>query len=81
MLHAEMLKEQDVLDKLSAVRDPDLGRDIVSLGYAKNIRVCAPIVSCDIELTNLCRLVWNGAGGHGGPEVLCARPIRSLRVW
>ena len=52
MLHAEMLKEQDVLDKLSAVRDPDLGRDIVSLGYAKNIRVCAPIVSCDIELTN-----------------------------
>ncbi len=47
-----MTTEQDVLDKLSAVRDPDLGRDIVSLGYAKKIRICAPIVSCDIELAN-----------------------------
>ena len=47
-----MLSDQDVLDKLSAVRDPDLGRDIVSLEYVKNIRVCAPIVSLDIELAN-----------------------------
>jgi len=47
-----MATEQDVLDKLSAVRDPDLGRDIVSLGYAKNIRICAPIVSCDVVLAN-----------------------------
>ncbi len=47
-----MLSEKDVLDKLSVVRDPDLGRDVVSLEYVKNIRVCAPIVSCDIELSN-----------------------------
>lgn len=46
------ISEREVLDKLSALRDPDLGRDIVSLGYVKNIRICAPIVSCDIELAN-----------------------------
>ena len=47
-----MLTDKDVLDKLSLVRDPDLGRDVVSLEYVKNIRICAPIVSCDIELSN-----------------------------
>ncbi len=47
-----MLTEKDVLDQLSVVRDPELGRDVVSLDYVKNIRVCAPIVSCDIELAN-----------------------------
>ena len=46
------LTERDVLSKLEALRDPDLGRDIVALGYVKNIRICAPIVSCDIELAN-----------------------------
>lgn len=46
------LTERDVLSKLESLRDPDLGRDIVSLGYVKNIRICAPIVSCDIELQN-----------------------------
>ncbi len=47
-----MTTERDVLDKLATVRDPDLGRDIVSLEYVKNIRICAPIVSCEIELAN-----------------------------
>jgi ATP-binding protein involved in chromosome partitioning len=44
--------EQAVLEKLSSLHDPDLGRDIVSLGFVKNVRICAPIVSCDIELAN-----------------------------
>jgi len=44
--------EQAVLEKLSGLRDPDLGGDIVSLGFVKNVRICAPIVSCDIELAN-----------------------------
>src|SRR5262245_37741600 len=44
--------EEAILEKLSTLHDPDLGRDIVSLGFVKNIRICAPIVSCDIELAN-----------------------------
>jgi ATP-binding protein involved in chromosome partitioning len=46
------ISEREVLEKLASLRDPDLGRDIVSLGYVKNVRICAPIVSCDIELAN-----------------------------
>jgi ATP-binding protein involved in chromosome partitioning len=44
--------EQAVFEKLSSLHDPDLGRDIVSLGFVKNLRICAPIVSLDIELAN-----------------------------
>jgi ATP-binding protein involved in chromosome partitioning len=46
------LTEDAVLEKLSGLHDPDLGRDIVSLGFVKNVRICAPIVSCEIELAN-----------------------------
>jgi ATP-binding protein involved in chromosome partitioning len=44
--------ERAILERLSALHDPDMGRDIVSLGLVKNIRICAPIVSLDIELPN-----------------------------
>lgn len=43
--------ENDVLEQLKKVQDPHLHRDIVSLGLVKNIQVCAPIVSFDIEHT------------------------------
>jgi ATP-binding protein involved in chromosome partitioning len=44
--------EQAILEKLSTLHDPDMGRDIVTLGFVKNLRICAPIVSLDIELPN-----------------------------
>jgi ATP-binding protein involved in chromosome partitioning len=44
--------ERTVLESLKSLQDPDLARDLVSLGAIKNIRICAPIVSCDIELKN-----------------------------
>ncbi len=47
-----MTTDQDVLDQLAQVRDPDLGRDLVSLDAVSNIRVCAPIVSCDVRIGN-----------------------------
>lgn len=34
-----MITEQQVLQKLSAIQDPDLGQDIVKLGFVRNIRV------------------------------------------
>lgn len=43
-------KEQ-VLQALTAIKDPDLGRDIVELGFIKNLRVCGPNVAFSIELT------------------------------
>ena len=40
-----------VLESLKAVTDPDLGRDIVSLGFVKNLKVVEERVSFTIELT------------------------------
>src|SRR5690348_9670000 len=43
--------QQQVLDALRVVEDPDLHRDIVTLGFVKDIRVCDGIVAFKIELT------------------------------
>src|SRR3954463_6345229 len=40
-----------VLEALKAVRDPDLNRDIVSLGFVKNVRIDGGRVAFTIELT------------------------------
>jgi ATP-binding protein involved in chromosome partitioning len=40
-----------ILDALRAVLDPDLNRDIVSLGFVKNLSICSGAVSFDVELT------------------------------
>jgi ATP-binding protein involved in chromosome partitioning len=44
-------KEQEVLDALRVVHDPDLHRDIVALGFVQNLRVCDGIVAFTINLT------------------------------
>ena len=44
-------REDSILEALRAVKDPDLHRDIVALGFVKNIVIQAGAVSLDIELT------------------------------
>ena len=39
-----------MLDALKAVKDPDLHRDIVSLGFVKNLRIDGGRVAFSIEL-------------------------------
>ncbi len=46
-----MIKEQDILKTLSSIIDPDFQKDIVSLGFVKNIKIKNGDVSLDIELT------------------------------
>src|SRR5688572_8873780 len=41
----------EVLDALGGVRDPDLHKDIVTLGFVKNLAVDGGRVSFTIELT------------------------------
>jgi ATP-binding protein involved in chromosome partitioning len=48
---ASSVREEDVLDALRGVKDPDLHRDIVALGFVKNLRICGGNVAFDIELT------------------------------
>src|SRR5689334_1063397 len=45
------VEQQTVLHALTVVRDPDLNRDIVSLGFIKNLTVDGGRVSFTIELT------------------------------
>ena len=45
-------REQEVLDALRVVRDPDLHRDIVSLGFVQNLKIePSGAVAFDINLT------------------------------
>ena len=43
--------QAEVLDALRAVKDPDLHRDIVALGFVKNLAIDGGRVSFTIELT------------------------------
>src|SRR6187402_1193319 len=45
------VSETAVLDALKVVQDPDLHRDIVSLGFIKDLKVDGGIVAFTIELT------------------------------
>src|SRR2546421_7121988 len=45
------ITEQQVLDALRVVQDPDLHRDIVTLGFVKDIKICEGNVAFKVELT------------------------------
>src|SRR5438034_10317987 len=47
----EAVKESSILEALRIVNDPDLNRDIVSLGFVKDLRINDGKVSFTIELT------------------------------
>lgn len=42
---------EEILGSLSQIKDPDLGRDIVSLGFVKDLQISGENVSFTIELT------------------------------
>lgn len=46
-----MVQKEDVLKALSGIMDPDLGKDIVSLGFIKELVISGSKVSFAIELT------------------------------
>src|ERR1700722_580619 len=46
-----LVTELDVLSALRVVEDPDLHRDIVTLGFVKDIKICEGAVAFKIELT------------------------------
>src|SRR2546428_4792026 len=48
---AGAVREEAVLEALRAVKDPDLHRDIVSLGFVKNLAINGGALTLDIELT------------------------------
>ncbi|MBI4280138.1 MAG: Mrp/NBP35 family ATP-binding protein [Armatimonadetes bacterium] len=51
MFRKRGITEQDVLQALSRIQDPDLHRDIVSLGFVRNVKIQDAAVSLEINLT------------------------------
>jgi ATP-binding protein involved in chromosome partitioning len=45
------ITESKILDALKSVMDPDLGRDIVSLNFVRNMKIEDGVVSFDVNLT------------------------------
>jgi ATP-binding protein involved in chromosome partitioning len=46
-----VVSKEQILAALSTINDPDLGRNIVELGFIQNLRVCGGNVAFAIELT------------------------------
>src|SRR6266496_6669400 len=43
--------QEEILGALAQIKDPDLGRDIVALGFVKDLQISGENVSFTIELT------------------------------
>ena len=46
-----MVTEQAILSALATIKDPDIHRDIVSLGFIKGLRIDGENVAFTVELT------------------------------
>ena len=64
---AEMITEQAVLSALATIQDPDLRRDIVSLGFVNGLRIDGGTVAFAIELTTP---AWRRLHGPSGAAVI-----------
>jgi len=79
-----VLTEEAVINALRTVEDPDLRKDIVSLGFIKNLKVAGDTVSLDVELTTpacpvkeqLKQQVEDALRGVGASEVRVAMTAR-----
>ena len=44
--------QNDIIERLKSVIDPELNKDIISLGFIKNVAVNAKQVNIDLNLTS-----------------------------
>ncbi len=77
---AGSVREEEVPQALRAVKDPDLGRDIVSLGFVKNLEVKDGAVSFDIELTTPACPVKDRMKDEATTAVQALAGVESVRV-
>jgi ATP-binding protein involved in chromosome partitioning len=74
------LTEQAVLDALRVVNDPDLHKDIVALGFIKNLRVADGSVAFSIELTTPACPVKDQMRDQARAAVLALPGVRAVDV-
>jgi ATP-binding protein involved in chromosome partitioning len=70
------LTESAVLDALRVVRDPDLHKDIVALGFVKDVRIDGGRVAFTIQLTTPACPVKDLLRGQARAAVAAARRHR-----
>jgi ATP-binding protein involved in chromosome partitioning len=80
-LSAGQIREPQVLDALRSVMDPDLHRDIVSLGFIRNLVIEGDTVSFDVNLTTPACPVKDRLREQSRQAVLSGVPgVRDVRV-
>ena len=80
-MSAGPIREPQVLDALRSVMDPDLHRDIVSLGFIRNLVIEGDTVSFDVNLTTPACPVKDRLREQARQAVLQGVPgVRDVRV-
>jgi len=72
--------ERSVLDALRQVKDPDLHRDVVSLGFVKDLRVNGARVEFTLELTTPACPVKKDLEEQARKAVLSLQGVKSVEV-
>jgi ATP-binding protein involved in chromosome partitioning len=80
MANDRKLLERAVLDALRTVKDPDLGKDIVTLNFVKNLNINDGTVSFAIELTTPACPVKKEMEQWARDAVLKVSGIREVRI-
>lgn len=75
-----MTTEQDVLSALRHIQDPDLHRDIVSLGFVKNLSIEGDRVHFDLNLTTPACPVRDQLAGDAKAAVAALPGVRNVEV-
>ena len=75
-----MATSEDILDALRVIIDPDFHKDIVSLGFVKNIQIEGPSVSFNIELTTPACPVKNEFKKNAEEAVLALDGVSDVKV-
>jgi ATP-binding protein involved in chromosome partitioning len=74
------ISEAQVLDALRSVMDPDLHRDIVSLGFIRNLSIEQGVVAFDVNLTTPACPVKDRLRDQSREAVLAIPGVRDARV-
>src|SRR5713101_3373885 len=71
---------EEILGALSQIKDPDLGRDIVTLGFVKDVQIDGENVSFAIELTTPACPVRDQMKGDAHRAVLSLPGVTNVEV-
>jgi ATP-binding protein involved in chromosome partitioning len=80
MANDRMALEQAVFDALRNVNDPDLNKDIVSLGFIKDMKIDDGVVSFTIQLTTPACPVRNEMKQWAREAVLGVSGVRDVKI-